>query len=403
MTTPPKPQGERELAPKDTQKTHLPRGPQYLFWLCLCLGVSLRLWLSTIDHNFDVESYWIVAQLVDEGRSVYAETYRYNYGPIWFLLLKLLRDVTRLTSVDSIFHFHVAIAAFLTLVDSVIALTLRDKYGLKASLFFILNPVSILVTGHQSQFDNLAILVAWIGCCQLSKSGMADVRELTIGALLLGFSLATKHLLIFFPFWMWWLYVKSSIKMRAIVILLPWLIFLLLFVPFALDSASRTGIVDHVFNYYSSGANGLIAKPLELLFSFDMLGKELLNSVTKLTFVLALILSGPLVIARGTYQKQVETLLLLYLITLVAFSSSMMNQYLSIPLIAIARYYRLVFSWAYSAIATYILITNGNGIFEEGLSHLVRADYSIAQLFLVLILFSVLTAKGSSEAYNPTR
>jgi hypothetical protein len=57
---------------------------------CLA-GVALRVWLATRAHNYDMESWTMTADLVVHGKSVYANTYRHPYGPVWFLVLGSLR------------------------------------------------------------------------------------------------------------------------------------------------------------------------------------------------------------------------------------------------------------------------------------------------------------------------
>ena len=57
--------------------------PTWFFLVVVVLGVALRLWMATLGHNWDLASYQTVAQIVDAGGNVYAETERYNYGPLW--------------------------------------------------------------------------------------------------------------------------------------------------------------------------------------------------------------------------------------------------------------------------------------------------------------------------------
>lgn len=90
----------------DTVRARLP----ILLALVIVIGVALRLALPLLGHNFDVESYRIVADIMGDGGNVYAETSRYNYWPIWFLIVHWLdmlpggggegmaRNLTKLTS-----------------------------------------------------------------------------------------------------------------------------------------------------------------------------------------------------------------------------------------------------------------------------------------------------------------
>jgi hypothetical protein len=59
------------------------RIPRALFITGVAIGVGLRIWVSTLGYNFDFESYAVVASIIDSGGNVYAETHRYNYGPVW--------------------------------------------------------------------------------------------------------------------------------------------------------------------------------------------------------------------------------------------------------------------------------------------------------------------------------
>jgi len=47
-------------------------------------------------------------------------------------------------------------AGFLSLVDLGIFFVLWKKFGRPAAALFFLNPISVIITGYQSQFDNLA-------------------------------------------------------------------------------------------------------------------------------------------------------------------------------------------------------------------------------------------------------
>lgn len=82
----------------------------------LALGFVLRIILSRLGHNYDLESYWIVGEIVAKGGNVYAETHRYNYGPIWFYILGVVYWFTDRFGQGFDF-FGLVIAMFLSLVD----------------------------------------------------------------------------------------------------------------------------------------------------------------------------------------------------------------------------------------------------------------------------------------------
>ncbi len=58
-----------------------------IFCLALLAGITLRFVIMTLGHNFDFDSYCIVGELAASGKNIYANTGRYNYGPVWFTLL----------------------------------------------------------------------------------------------------------------------------------------------------------------------------------------------------------------------------------------------------------------------------------------------------------------------------
>lgn len=359
--------------------------PHYLFWLAVLIGVSSRLWLATLGHNYDLESYWIASEVTLHGRSVYVETSRYNYGPVWFLILGAFRRALIALSVDDIFHFHLIIAAFLTLVDTTIAFAIKRAWGIRAALFFFLNPVSILITGYHSQFDNLAILIGLGACYFLTRSEGRGGRAFTLGTALLGISLATKHLLFLFPVWLWGLYRKVGIKVWIATALIPWGIFLLCFAPFLFDIGGAAAIIDHVVFYKGRDGAYLVTRALDLFCDVGLVEKALGFPVVTPLFLLIVGCSGFLWTSARASARSVEDLFSIYLITLVAFSSAMANQYLAIPLVALARYTYFP-SWIYSIGATILLLTNVDGVFGDRFAALRFIDYSHTQIWLALLL-----------------
>src|SRR5438067_1863227 len=92
------------------------RETRLLFAAAFVAGVAARLMLPRLGFNFDAVSYRIVGDIVTSGGNVYAETQRYNYGPVWFLILGALHWVASFTA-DPVGLFRSGIVAVLTVAD----------------------------------------------------------------------------------------------------------------------------------------------------------------------------------------------------------------------------------------------------------------------------------------------
>lgn len=139
-----------------------------VFGIVVTLGVILRVLVAFRDYNFDVESYRIVADLVAQGKNVYANTPRYNYGPIWFHILSYL-DRSPWFPSSAVWALRWKVTFFLTGVDLGIAILLLRWFGTLPAVLFFLNPISIIITGYHSQFDNLAVLIGLLSARLLER------------------------------------------------------------------------------------------------------------------------------------------------------------------------------------------------------------------------------------------
>ncbi|NDC42048.1 MAG: hypothetical protein EBZ77_10945, partial [Chitinophagia bacterium] len=124
-----------------------------VFVASLLITFVMRLWLSTLGHNFDFESYMEVVGLMERGKNVYAETCRYNYAPAWMWILLGLK-----TAFGA--QFRLAVAVVPSLADIAIAWLLYRRGNKLPALLFVWAPVCIMISGFHNQFDNLAILIA---------------------------------------------------------------------------------------------------------------------------------------------------------------------------------------------------------------------------------------------------
>jgi hypothetical protein len=312
----------------------------WVLWAVIVGGLAARMLAATGGHNYDMASWNIVADITARGGNVYAETYRYNYGPVWFLVLHALDVVAD--------HRHILlrylVAGFLSLADLGICLLLCRLAGRLAGFLFFLNPVSILITGFHCQFDNLAILLALCSVRFLGDDFDQPINKRKLfGLLLLGLSLMTKHLFFAFPFW---LAVKQKgWGQKIIVLFVPAACFLSGFVPYW--SGGRDGIIGNVFDYQPFVTNffynGFVPGGIQWLCDSQSLWLALL-------LVFAFVCR-----TRGTLES-----LLLYSGLLVALAPTSANQYLAIPM-ALAAVYPCVLFAAYVAAATFHLCAHVDG------------------------------------------
>ena len=216
----------------------------WLFFVMLAAGFAARLLVATRGHDYDMDSWQIMASIADRGDNVYASTDRYNFAPAWFHVLHVLN----LLAGHNPTVFRYAVAGFLSLGDAGIFFILWRRFGRLAAGWFFLNPISVIITGYQCNFDNLAILSGLLAVMLMGEDFDRPVtRRKLLGLVVLGLSLVIKHVFFAFPFW---LAVKQKgMRQKLVVILVPIFIFALSFVPYW--HAGSQGIIQNVFLYRS--------------------------------------------------------------------------------------------------------------------------------------------------------
>lgn len=199
--------------------------PRIWLWGTMVVAILARVGLSQVGHNFDFESYEIVSDIVRQGKTVYAETGRYNYGPLWFYVLAGLKALSGE-------GFRVALALFLAVTDCAIAGMLWYKRRCLAAVCFLLAPIGMWISGFHGQFDNVAVALALASVlCFEGKSGQPRSWLATVGLCVgLGVSITMKHVCIFFPLWL--AFRERTWGRRLVVLVVPIALFLASFSPF---------------------------------------------------------------------------------------------------------------------------------------------------------------------------
>lgn len=335
-------------------------------WIVLILalpaGVWLRMWMASLGHNYDMDSWQIVSDLVLQGKNVYVNTHRYNYGPFWFLILGALRRIHDAVDLSNfgVESFHVVIATFLSLIDFCISTVILRRWGLAPALIFFLNPLAILLTGAHSQFDNLGLLpglIAWlmIEPADNKNATPSHPARVWIGsALLMGISLSAKHVLIFFPFWLLACPAAlGALRRRITYVMISYGVFALILTPFVLEPGALARAL-HSFVVHQYTPTSLLSHVVNLFVpvkEFDS-AYRLLPTVSMLKVLFVLCMLGLGAIVGKTRPTQ---LLFCYLLGMLIFTPTLADQYLAVPLLVCSVYFRRWPVWIYIPITAMLV------------------------------------------------
>lgn len=320
--------------------------PQKSWIVLFGFGLLLRVLMAALGHNFDLESYEIVADIVLNGDSVYANTTRYNYGPIWAYILAFLKLLASIGSYNQkLFHELIVICLFIAEVFLYRGIYKQTKNNLLI-LLLLFNPISIVIIGHHSQFDILAICLAYYAYLNIKN------KKYNTAILLLGISYSIKHIMVFFPL-MLLFNQEISLKERVKLLTIPSLIFALSFMPFYNDfEAIKTNVLSYQFNNNQTFLKHILDLAIPG-FITKMGFFKLLPIFTGYKFIWLLIFPS---VAYCAYKWKNTDIFNLYLLCIVATSLAISEQYFLIPLIAVFAYRKYLFSWLYVFLASYYIL-----------------------------------------------
>lgn len=343
------------------------------------LGSSLRLIATLRGHNYDFDSYIIVLEIIKKGGNVYAETQRYNYGPLWFNIMWALYNIANKDHAI----FRILLTLLLSLADAGIALILLKRYNYLAGILFFFNPISILITGYHNQFDNLALLLALFSAVLTGNNFTESINKRKFwGLVILGISLIVKHTFFIYPVWL--ALKQKGLANKLWTLLIPSALFLLSFIPYA--DAGSTGIINNVFLYRSYG-NGIFYHFFIPFIIQILLTKEMFWIATLLFF--------------GYYFRNVHNVesCLYYTCVLVATAPSIANQYLAIPIPFIAVHIN-IFSILYTLFGSIHLLVDIDGLHLFTLSK--NSDFLRVFFYLILVSFLSLSFVSTLIKNNRT-
>ncbi|MBP5182534.1 MAG: glycosyltransferase family 2 protein [Lentisphaeria bacterium] len=347
----------------------------WIFIGVILLSLLLKALSGTIGTNYDFDSYCVVKDIVKKGGNVYAETSRYNYGPVWFYVLHFLDSIPFLS-------FRSALIVFLALCDTAAALILWKIKLRLPSLLFLLSPIGIYISGFHNQFDNFAVLFALCASLILSdkdtfpkeirtlqageeppppETKALPLSRLLAGSVLLGVSLCIKHIFIFLPFWF---FVSARGKRaKCVLLFLPLFLFGASFLPFAwselfsaafFDNLRETGKQLLSGNFrctfhgflaalkqnspvlYGIWENILAYKSFDnrILYKYILPGIFRLGMIPNIVFLCGMLFSGILFRKKSFFFQ-----FLAYTGLLIILTTALTNQYLAIPQLFTSVFY----------------------------------------------------------------
>ena len=357
------------------------------------IGIILRVWISQFGSNFDFTAWQNNLDIFKEGKSIWHEGL-YAYGSPWIYTLYILDSISIpflesnsfIQNIPGTFY-RFKIVIFLSMIDVSIFYLLYKNYSLKIGLLYLINPISIILTGHHNAFNNYAILFGFLA---ILNYGDLNSREISckkiFSIFLFGLSISIKHILIFFP--IWWAFKEKKFINKFLIISISYITFIVLFFPFYEDFQK---IIYNIL-YLGRHETG----PFWKMFLPDILSGYL-NFFT---------LASLLLIFLGFFlvNKKLKDSFYLYLIATTAFAPQMYTQYLIIPLIAIAIYwnFKLII---FTIITTFLFLIDGDQLSIQYLRELFNWDLRSTRivfypLILILTIEFFERSFGSKKFYN---
>lgn len=299
----------------------------------IAIGTLARVLIAERGHNGDFQSWIWCVTVMRDGVSVYSGSANYGFGPIWMFVLKFA-DMAQGIFPDNRQVFRLVIILILTAFDLAIAILIAKKFSRLAGLLFFINPVSIIISGFHNQFDNFAIFISLSGILLLDSIKLDEKKKSWwLGLALIGLSLAVKHILLFFPIWLF--FRAGTFRQRISRMIFPYSVYLVCFIPW-LTSINQIKIIVEE-NYFKKG--GELAALLTL-FGTDaewrisgFIDGEL---VRKIVYVIWL--TGVLVFGWIMRNRSLVHSLLIYLVVMVGLAPEYSQQQLILPLLAVFIY-----------------------------------------------------------------
>ena len=366
--------------------TYFDRYPKKYLWLAaVFVGTLARIVIARLGHNEDFYNWTWNATVLRDGGSVYSGDVPYGYGPFWMFVLRFA-DLIQNLFPDNRKIFRLVIILVLTLADLIIAAIIARKFSHYAALLFFLNPISIIISGHHNQFDNIAILGALVAVLFLnSEPAESKSRNLYLGLALIGLSLAVKQILLFFPVWLF--FRNGTFKQRVIRGAMPYVVYVACFIPWATSIARIEIIFEEIF-LQRRGRPGVIRNLGGATYvepTFDLSYGRTGFYLSYLIWVLGVLAFGWIMRNRSLFHS-----LIIYLLTMVGLAPAYSQQQLILPLIALFVYATIELKIFYLLTLLFMIQNSDELGYEFLFPHFFRLNGTIyAWLQVLLLVFAL--------------
>jgi hypothetical protein len=220
--------------------------------------------------------------------------------------------------------FRATVITILAIADLALAWFITSHVSRGLGWLFLLNPLSMVISGFHLQFDNVALAMG-AGAVGLALRSRDPKRfgQTFVSQMSLAVSLCTKHVLLLHPVWS--VFRRMPMKLR-IYALSPVVMFAASFGPWLTTADGRSGVLRHVV-LYQGGRElpilGIVGEWIEEQ-------RPLIGFVVGAGCVLALLAVGWMVRDRDTV-----TVFFVYLLAAFGLSPGSSNQQLVVLLLAL--------------------------------------------------------------------
>ncbi len=315
-----------------------------MIYLFLFLAFIIRLLVAhSFYGTYDVQTAYIIADLLKHGSLIYDATVRSNMPPTYFYIVSLVSFLADKTHLPLSFWIKVPFSLADLGIGSLIYKMAKDlRKTEKTSLFFsglyLFNPLPILIFGFQGQIDSLFMFFVLAAYLVIRDTSKINPPRIFISGLILGLASTVKLVpLIFIPLFLITLCqsgFKKGWKFKKMILILTSFVLLTvlpLFAEFFPYRQVLSGIVEHVVYYKTAwgiwGVSQVLARLGDFLsqdtyflpFLIFLSKKQTLSILLVAVVSYVLIFWHRLSLLRG---------ILLIFISEMAISSFLANQYL---------------------------------------------------------------------------